>query len=100
MARVDRRLLWVVVSMVAGVLAVLVAFPASAQVGGTIRVYKYHDLDQQGDNDESLAGSNLTGWVFDSWGSYTPAFFTLAGAAGLALGLTLSLPRREVAAAV
>jgi len=38
-------------------------------------------------------GPTLAGWVFDTWGSYTPAFLTLAAAAGLALVLALTLPR-------
>lgn len=38
-------------------------------------------------------GPTLAGWVFDTWGSYTPAFLTLATAAGLALTLALTLPK-------
>jgi len=37
-------------------------------------------------------GPTLAGWVFDTWGSYTPAFLTLAVAAALALVLTRTLP--------
>jgi MFS family permease len=39
------------------------------------------------------AGPVLAGWVFDSWGSYTPAFWALCAAAGLALILSLTLPK-------
>lgn len=42
-------------------------------------------------------GPILTGWVFDSFGSYTPAFITLALSAAIALGLVRTLPRSEVA---
>lgn len=42
-------------------------------------------------------GPILTGWVFDSFGSYTPAFITLALSAAIALVLVRTLPRPEVA---
>lgn len=38
-------------------------------------------------------GPVMTGWVFDQFGSYTPAFAALGLAAGLALLLVQSLPR-------
>lgn len=38
-------------------------------------------------------GPTLTGWVFDTWGSYVPAFITLGVAALIAFLLTLSLPK-------
>lgn len=38
-------------------------------------------------------GPILAGWVFDTTGSYTPAFVTLAVAAALAAALTRTLPR-------
>lgn len=37
-------------------------------------------------------GPTLAGWVFDSWGSYTPAFAVLAAGAGLAIVLAMTLP--------
>ena len=42
-------------------------------------------------------GPILTGWVFDGFGSYTPAFMTLALSAAIALVLVRTLPRPEVA---
>jgi MFS family permease len=42
-------------------------------------------------------GPILTGWVFDSFGSYTPAFITLALSAAIALVLVRTIPRPEVA---
>lgn len=44
----------------------------------------------------TLGGSGgpiLLGWVFDTWGSYTPAFLTLACATIAAIILTRTLPR-------
>jgi MFS family permease len=37
-------------------------------------------------------GPILTGWVFDNFGSYTPAFITLAASAAIALVLVRTLP--------
>lgn len=42
-------------------------------------------------------GPILTGWVFDCFGSYTPAFITLALSTAIALVLVRTLPRPEVA---
>lgn len=42
-------------------------------------------------------GPILTGWVYDSFGSYTLAFITLALSAAIALVLVRTLPRPEVA---
>ncbi|KMW58157.1 transporter [Candidatus Rhodobacter oscarellae] len=42
-------------------------------------------------------GPILLGWVFDTFGSYTPGFTALAAAAALALGLACTLPRPKSA---
>jgi len=42
-------------------------------------------------------GPILTGWVFDNFGSYTPAFITLAVSAGIALVLVRTLPMPKIA---
>lgn len=42
-------------------------------------------------------GPILTGWVFDSFGSYTPAFITLALSAAIALVLVRTLPKPQAA---
>ena len=43
-------------------------------------------------------GPILTGWVFDQFGSYTPAFITLALCAAIALLLVRTLPKPQAIA--
>jgi biotin transporter BioY len=31
-----------------------------------------------------ITGAPLTGWIFDKWGNYQPAWFVLAGILGIA----------------
>ncbi len=40
-------------------------------------------------------GPTLAGWVYDTWGSYNPAFITLAAATGLAIVIAQILPKIE-----
>ena len=38
-----------------------------------------------------IIGAPLTGWIFDNWGSYQPAWFVLAGIVGIATFLFFGL---------
>ncbi|MFC1964098.1 MFS transporter [Chloroflexota bacterium] len=40
----------------------------------------------------NIAGAPLAGWIFDSWGTYEWAWFTLSGTSLLGMLLVLSLP--------